>query len=404
MILAVVLLIALCFSFASCGIQKERGEESKTLSSEESVQAPESSESSVWEQSVIELPEESKEVSSEESVDDEPKVYPKPTCANPYITAPQVVDNGEIPIRSIKSAGGDSIQLFGHLDENNETVKQALADIQDWLNGYDKKIAFFAYALDGTAAVGYHFDSTFFSACTIKTSFIFYCCLAIDQGLADRNTVMYYQECYYHKGSGDIRLSDYGTPYTLETLIYKALNISDNVAYEMLTAYFGHDGYNKFMKDIGIPNLTLGSGLWSRQMNPKDLCTVWRELYFYFESDSPMAQVYKKACTNTKFNYCALYLGLPYSHKSGDNFAPNEVYNDGALIWADRPYVVSFLTVSEGKAEDEKTVNTISKIIYEKLMKPAYPPKASASEPEPEPAQSEDTEPQEESENEPGTT
>ncbi len=372
-IISFALLIAVLLTAASCGSVGEFGKED---SSEESSAISRSEDSYTGYSEIVLDPESNEPVQSDEPEESSVQtVWPKPTCANPYVKAPKNEDDEYLPIRSIHNTQKNTVEVFGRPDVNDEAVAAALADINSWLGGYSKKISFCAYALDGTAAVAYNCEDTFFSACTIKTSFIFYCCLAIDQGLADRNTVMYYQECYYHKGSGDIRLTDYGTPYTLETLIYKALNISDNVAYEMLTAYFGHAGYNQFMKDIGIPNLTLGSGLWTRAMNPKDLCTVWRELYFYFESGSPMAQVYKKACTNTKFNYCALYLGVPYSHKSGDNFAPNEVYNDGALIWADRPYVVSFLTVSEGKAEDEKVVNTISKIIYEQLMKPVFPPK-----------------------------
>lgn len=372
-IISFALLIAVLLTAASCGSVGEFGKED---SSEESSAISRSEDSYTGYSEIVLDPESNEPVQSDEPEESSAQtVWPKPTCANPYVKAPKNEDDEYLPIRSIHNTQKNTVEVFGRPDVNDEAVAAALADINSWLGGYSKKISFCAYALDGTAAVAYNCEDTFFSACTIKTSFIFYCCLAIDQGLADRNTVMYYQECYYHKGSGDIRLTDYGTPYTLETLIYKALNISDNVAYEMLTAYFGHAGYNQFMKDIGIPNLTLGSGLWTRAMNPKDLCTVWRELYFYFESGSPMAQVYKKACTNTKFNYCALYLDVPYSHKSGDNFAPNEVYNDGALIWADRPYVVSFLTVSEGKAEDEKVVNTISKIIYEQLMKPVFPPK-----------------------------
>ena len=381
-----ILLFLLCVSVVACGAADVIGDVSSETDA--SYGAEESSGNNVIELSDIELPDESSRPSehskpdiSDTGTDQKPQTsWPKLTCSNPYIVTPQIADNDELPIRSIKNVPRGSVQLFGRLDKSNEQVASALSEIDVWLSSYDKNIGFFAYALDGTAAVAYNCEDSFFSACTIKAAYMLYCCLAVDQGLADRNTVMYYQECYYHGGSGDIRLTEYGTPYTIETLIYKALNISDNVAYEMLTAYFGYKGFNQFVNDLGCPSLNI-SRLWCYKMNAKDLCVIWREIYFYFQTETTMAKLYKKACTNTKFNYCALYLGESYSHKSGDNFGEKwPAYNDGAIIWADRPYVVAFLTRSEGTSKDEKTVNTISKIIYDRLMKPIYPPKVDPKE------------------------
>ena len=58
-----------------------------------------------------------------------------------------------------------------------------------------------------------------------------------------------------------------------------------------------------------------------------------------------------------------------YSHKSGDNFGKNAVCNDGAIVWADRPYVVAILNASEGEPADEALVGNIVKCINDKLMK-----------------------------------
>lgn len=370
-VLLFLLIISICFSIASCGPQETVSELSREEGSSVSERS-ESSSASEYSEIVIDPTESSAEEShgQEESggESDGPVEYPDPRISDPYITAPGVKDDDRLPIRSISQGESGKIELFGGLRADDEEVASALAEIQSLLDAYDKKIGFCAYALDGSAAVAYNCEREFFSACTIKTGFILYCCLAIEQGLADKNEVMYYQEKYYHQGSGDIRLSPYGTPYTLETLIYKALNISDNVAYEMLTAYFGHDGYNRFIEEIGCSRLKLGSSIWSHKMTARDLCIIWREIYFYFQTETPMAQLYKKACTNTKFNYCALYLNLPYSHKSGDNFGKYPAYNDGAIIWAEKPYVVAFLTNSEGEALDEKTVNGISKLICDHII------------------------------------
>lgn len=104
-------------------------------------------------------------------------------------------------------------------------------------------------------------------------------------------------------------------------------------------------------------------------MTARDLAIVWRELYFYFQTETDMANLYYRACTNTPFNYATVYLTEKYSHKSGDNFGTNAVYNDGAIIWADRPYVITILNNSEGEPKDEALVGNIVKIINDSLMK-----------------------------------
>jgi hypothetical protein len=104
-------------------------------------------------------------------------------------------------------------------------------------------------------------------------------------------------------------------------------------------------------------------------MNARDLSIIWRELYFYFQSGTPMSKVYYNNCTNTPYNYATRYLDEKYSHKSGDRFPPDPVCNDGALVWKDIPYVVATMNGSEDEKEDQDVVCGIVKIINDVLMK-----------------------------------
>ena len=307
-------------------------------------------------------PESSDDVSEEVS-------YPDPVFPGGNLETPKNPDDGKVRIRSLTQESKNTLLTYGDIDPSDPVFAEALGQIQELIDGYDKKVSFCAYALDGSRAVTYNCEEQYFSACTIKAGFLLYCCLAIEQGLASKDEVMYYQEKYYHGGSGKIKNSPYGTPYTLEYLIGQCLSISDNVAYEMLSAYFGHVGYNEMIQTLGVDRLTMGSSIWSYRMTARDLAIIWRELYFYFQTETPMANFYYKSCTNTPFNYATVYLDERYSHKSGDNFGANAVYNDGAIIWADRPYVIAILNNSEGEKKDEELVGTIVKIINDSLMK-----------------------------------
>lgn len=373
------LTIFLLFAFAACALAScgpatdspaddSSAPESVQSVSSESDPASSSVPSSIFLESIVpdESPAESSDDSSEES---EETSWPDPVFPGGNLDTPIHPDDAPVSIRSLRQVQDDVLLVYGEIDPEDEETAAVLQQLRDMIDGYDKHVSFCAYALDGSRAITYNCEEQYFSACTIKTGFLLYCCLAIEQGLTSADEVMYYQEKYYHKGSGKIKDSAYGTPYTLGYLIQQALTISDNSAYEMLSAYFGHSGYNKMIGTLGLDRLALGGSIWSYRMTARDLAIVWRELYFYFQTESRMANLYYNACTNTPFNYATVYLKEKYSHKSGDNFGANAVYNDGAIIWAERPYVIAILNNSEGEPKDIELVGTIVKIINDSLMK-----------------------------------
>lgn len=323
-------------------------------------------ESAVSDESAAESVEESSAETSEES---EVTSWPDPVFPGGEMHTPVNPDDALISIRSLKQTEDDVLLVYGGIDPEDEETAEVLEQMRAMIRGYDKRVSFCAYALDGSRAITYNCEEQYFSASTIKASFLLYCCLAIEQGLTSADEVMYYQEKYYHSGSGKIKDSAYGTPYTLKYLIRQALTISDNAAYEMLSAYFGHSGYNRMIGTLGLDRLKLSSSIWSNRMTARDLAIIWRELYFYFQTDTDMANLYYNACTNTPLNYATIYLKEKYSHKSGDNFGTYAAYNDGAIVWADRPYVIAILTNSEGEAQDIRLVGNLVKLINDSLMK-----------------------------------
>lgn len=371
MVILIVVLLVACYACA----EEFEGQESSRTEGASSVLAAESTLSTNSRVEIILLPEDSSADEPDPSQPSEPPEsttvsYPDPVCSGSHIDTPQNPDTQPVPIRSLTQSVKGEILTAGDIDPEDPKTAAALQEIQALIDGFDRRVSFCAYALDGQTAITYNCEDTYFSACTIKAGFILYCCMAIDQGLASKDEVMYYQEKYYHTGSGTIQFSEYGTPYTLERLIRLCMSISDNVAYEMLSAYFGHTGYNEMMEALGVERLCMGSSIWSYKMTARDLAIIWREVYFYFQTDSPMAKLYRESCTNTRFNYATVYIKEPYSHKSGDNFGKNATYSDGAIVWADRPYVVAILTNGEAGTGDgeTETVGNIVKIINDKIM------------------------------------
>lgn len=253
-------------------------------------------------------------------------------------------------------AEGRDIKVFGDIDED-------LSEIETALDGYGQKISVLAYSLDGKKAIAYNTNQKYFSACTIKAGYVLSCCKQIDQGTYNADDVMTYESKHYHTGSGKIKNQPYGTKYSIKTLLHEALYISDNVAYEMLVDYFGHEYYNKMIKKLGCTGLEL-KGLWSHNVTVNDLGILWSEIATYLESDSTMSETLRKACTNSPYNYGSQFTtDVDYSHKSGDNFGDYAAYNDAGIMWGETPYVYVVLTNSEGGATTKNVINkTMSKI------------------------------------------
>lgn len=277
---------------------------------------------------------------------------------------PPILSGGAVTPNSINEHGKDLI-VYGDIDPNDPHV---LA-LQDKLLGYSKKISLAVWRKDGTRAISYNTNQTYFSACTIKIAYILNLCKIIDSGKVDPDTLITYEKKHYHKGSGKIKYSNYGTQYSVRTLINLCLSISDNVAYEMLSDYFGHTEYYEMIDSLGCSSLKL-KGIWAYNAKVRDYIIIWNEVYNYFESGASMAEDLKIACTNTDFNYGTETLAddIDYSHKSGDNFGANAVYNDAGIVWTDNTYIYAVFTNSEGTRYDIDTVDTSMEHVFE-LMK-----------------------------------
>ncbi len=312
------------------------------------------------------------------------RTYDNPNCPYDHVDRPVFSDPAPVQIRSLQQSQSNVVMTQG-FDPNDAEANAALAEIDRLLANYShrREVSFVAYSMDGTKMLSYNCEQAYFSACTIKTSFIYYCCLAIDRGLASKDTIMIYQpENYSYGGSGIIAIDPKNNyqPYTLEKLIKLALSRSDNAAYRMLIDYFGRDGYNQMVKEMGLERLQLtfetsSTGMWSYDMNARDLAIMWRELYFYFQSGSPMSKLYYESTTNTNVNWAYAIHGIPdvkngivqYTHKSGDA-EKNPATNDGAIVWAEQPYIIVVLNGTE-HYQNKSTVDAIATQIHEHLMK-----------------------------------
>ena len=289
----------------------------------------------------------------------------KPMVTEPVTTEPIITQPTYQFTPSDLEFGGKTLITYGDIDE--ELIKE----LEKVLKNYNKNISLSCWRTDGSLALTYNSNQTYFSACTIKMPVMLYCCKLIDEGKINKDTQLTYEEKHYHGGSGKIRYQAFGTKYTVEYLINQGLSISDNVAYKMIVDYIGHDGFNNMLKELGCDSISVPNwSIWASYVKTNDFIKVWDAVHKYFETNTLGAQILKTACTNTPFNYGSQAIKeYEYSHKSGDNFGTNCVYNDAGIIWAEVPYVYAVFTKSEGEWIDENTVDTAMKLVNQIMTK-----------------------------------
>lgn len=271
-----------------------------------------------------------------------------------------------------QSPTGKTVAALGELD--NEQYQDALSRLEAVLKGYSREVALVAYSLDNKKAVSFNADAEFFPACTVKAFYSLYNCIEMDKGNGSLDTEMEYK--YEHRdpdwGTGDMKFSVYGTMFDLKTIITKSMSISDNVGYNMQVAYFGRDGYNKWISELGCPSLQIKPTVWALRAKASEHAVMWREIYRYFISDSNHSEFLYSTCTGTDYNFASKSLpDVEYSHKQGFNGGGGwHAMSDAGIIWKDgNPYVIVILTNSvnitpEAQAVMDDAINIIHNELF----------------------------------------
>ncbi len=269
--------------------------------------------------------------------------------------------------------GGKKVTALGELTEDK--YSDAIVRLETILKGYSKEISLVAYTLDNKKAVSFNAEKELFPACTIKAFYSLYNCLEMDNGNGSLDTEMEYK--YEHRdpdwGTGDMKFSDYGTIFDVKTIITKSMSISDNVGYNMQVSFFGRDGYNKWVSELGGPSLQIKPTVWALKAKADEHALLWREIYRYLISeDAKHADFLYSTCTGTAQNFASSALSdITYSHKQGFNSGGGwHSMSDAGIVWKEgSPYIIVMLTNSQGitgaaQSVMDKAINIIHNELF----------------------------------------
>ena len=158
------------------------------------------------------------------------------------------------------------------------------------------------YSLDGNAGFVYNENTQINSACTIKAAYALYVLQECEAREIDIwNTFLTYQEWHSDPdGSGDINLyGRYGDQYSIAELVRLLLQVSDNVAYNILLDEFDEFDFYRYNSTIG------GQGGWSKwgKASVEQRKNEWVAIWNYVNSSAWYAQVLREDLTGTQYAY-----------------------------------------------------------------------------------------------------
>ncbi len=340
-IVCLILSIALTLSIAGCGSNNGTSDVS-----EESLQAS----SAVIEEVTNETDEEYSEEASHSS--DENDLTESEDESSTEDLPP--IEEPKEDLLGLIADHGEDLVCYGDLTDSQ--YSDSLARLNEVLKGYNKNVAFVAYGLDDYKAVSYNTEALIFPASMIKSAYALYCCKRMEAEGISLDTKMVYEKKHYEIGTGDMQYSPIGTEFDLRTIISKAMSISDNVGYLMMVDYFGREGYNQWITELGAPSLQIKPTVWCLRANAKEWALVWREIYNYFGTDSEYARFLYDCSTNTAGNFATAGLESPiYSHKQGHQRSGDwHSYSDAGILWKEnKNYVFVILTDAPGPSSYE---------------------------------------------------
>lgn len=214
------------------------------------------------------------------------------------------------------------------------------------LEAYRYMSGFYAIDLETRMSVGYNADEKFFTASTVKAGYALYCFKAIAAGNGSYTDTVKFQQRHTCEGSGSIQRSEFGTAYTIKNLLYHMIYESDNCAYYMLIDYFGLDGYNEMVAELGIDHVLTYDSKWG-YLSPHELGLIWNAIYEFRDDGEDGERLWRYLTTN-QFNEIAVEL-TEYSviaHKSGWGYPG---YHDSGVVCAEHDYVIVVMTDTSKK-------------------------------------------------------
>ena len=270
--------------------------------------------------------------------------------------------------------------MLVNIPAEHDIAKDSLVQLQELCSAYNGKISFYYIDLESGYEIEYRADRAYQAASVIKAPYIKY---LLASGV-DGSQKLTMAASDKQGGSGVIDKEPAGTVFTVDQLMEYAIRYSDNTAYYMLNKKFGFSGFNQYAKELGITanansNCVLG---YPRPrfgyLSARDIGLYMEDIAKYIATGSEAAKRLKTWMMSTS-EECqltdafsdknvlygksggaivegdstqAIDLYHDVAHKYGDTKNIEWAFHDGAIVYADQPFVLAVATSLEPFSEE----------------------------------------------------
>lgn len=200
-----------------------------------------------------------------------------------------------------------------------------------------------------------------FAASTVKLPVNLYLFDKFSKGELDPEATITYLEEDFEEGCGEIQYEDIGNEYTLRELSRLSIELSDNIAINMLIRYLDRDKIYDFEEKIVGRKLERDGNL----STARDMALYLQELVNFSSQYPKEGEELIEYLKNTEFNdRIPLYLppDVEVAHKIGNGIG---AIHDVGIIYAEKPYILSVMTKEADEQEAYEAIARISRMVYD---------------------------------------
>jgi beta-lactamase class A len=247
-------------------------------------------------------------------------------------------------------------------------------------------VAVYYRDLDNGPWVGYRERDAFFPASLAKVPIVLACLrrAEADPGFLSRRVV--------NAGSGDEKVPGFmnpevnlerGASYTVQQLILRVAEYSDNAAAQLLAEAVGPKALAGVYADLGLGGR---SGDGSGQMSPKEYGALFRILYNASYLDRARSELALEWFARSTFEL-GLVAGVPQdvvvSHKFGvwegrGETAPLQLHDCGIVYHPGSPYLLCVMTAGGNYVRMTSAIAEVSRFVYRQVDGAALRPAPAA--------------------------
>ena len=240
-----------------------------------------------------------------------------------------------------------------------EKVVNAQNELTNYIkNNYNASVSYFDFTYG--FSYDYNQDNVYYAASTTKSLVALYIYTQAAEGKINLDDTITYLSKYKVSYSAGVSKHKIGSKIKIRDLVKYSVIYSDNSAHQMLVSYIGRGKLKEFGKNLGAKN-TLNGGDNFGNISSADGIIYMNAVNNFIENNGELGEELKKFFVSSQQNEISVN-NLDVAHKYG---LYKNYYHNMGIVYDEKPYVVSIMTLHGNKKNKEKVISDLSNKVYE---------------------------------------